>query len=79
MKARDVLELDEFDEIMTGFAQPASGPGGGNSPFWVIVRNGQTGTIRELCLQPQQQSPELVRWYSVLAAIQVRIMELLNK
>ncbi len=79
MKARDVLELDEFDEIITGYALPVSGPGWGNSPFWVIVRNGQTGIIRDLCLQPEQQSPELLHWYGVLAAIHGRIVEILNK
>ena len=78
MKSKDVLGLGEFDEILTGYALPANGPGWSNSPFWVIVRNRQTGLIKEECLQPEQQSPELRDWYVALAAVQARIMEILK-
>ena len=78
MKAKDVLNLGEFDEILTGYAKPASGPGWSNSPFWVIVRDRQTGEFRELCLQPEQQPLELQDWYGICTLVQAKIMRMLN-
>ena len=78
MKVKDVLKLDEFDEIITGYAQPASGPGWGNSPFWVIVKNRQTGVIRELCLQPDQQPSELRDLYGIYTLVQDKIKKALE-
>ena len=56
------LKLNPGDYIITTYAQPASGPGWGNTPVWVLVK-GADGKIREECLQPDQQTRDMVLLY----------------
>lgn len=60
------LVLDERDRIVTVYAQPADGPGWNNRPLWVIYRDGQ-GNLRETCLQPHEQTPEMQMLYTLQA------------
>lgn len=54
------------DSIVTAYAERASGPGWSNAPAWVIVR-GRDGNLREHCLQPDEQSYDIVAAYDFSA------------
>ena len=60
-------------EVLTAYAEPASGPGWSNRPLWVIVR-GHDGMLRQECLQPEQMGVDLLSLYDVLAAVQKAVM-----
>lgn len=59
--------MTKDDYIITAYAERASGPGWANSPVWIIVRDGN-GIIRQECLQPDEQSAEVLALYEVSAA-----------
>lgn len=61
------LTLAPDERIVTAYAQRASGPGWSNAPVWVIVRDGN-GRLRELCIQPDEQTREMLMLYDVAAA-----------
>jgi hypothetical protein len=58
--------LRKDDKIVTAYAEPAAGPGWSNQPLWVIVRRG--GELFEECLQPHEQTAEMLTLYQVSAA-----------
>jgi hypothetical protein len=60
--------IAKTDTIITAFASPAAGPGWANSPVWIVVRS-QDGSYREVCLQPEEQSPEMLALYDVSATV----------
>ena len=61
------------DVIVTAYAQPCAGPGWGNSPIWVVVKNGD-GKLREECIQPDEQTECMYKLYSVCAAAHSSLM-----
>lgn len=68
-KVARLLNLEPGDSIVCAYARPASGPGWSNFPLWVIVMNGDK-ELRTECLQPEQQTPEMLTLYNVnLAAV----------
>lgn len=62
-------KLGEHDVVITAYAEPAVGPGWANQPVWVVVRSRLDGTIRQICLQPFEQSAEMLYLYSISAAV----------
>lgn len=56
------------DWIITVYAQSANGPGWANQPLWVVVR-GIDGVIREECLQPAEQSRDMLVMYGISEAV----------
>ena len=40
-------------------------PGWGNAPIWVIVRSKLDGSLREECIQPNEQTEEMQTLYQV--------------
>lgn len=60
-----LVRLPEFDRIVCAYARKASGPGWSNRPVWVVVEDRRTGKMREECIQPDQQSEELLRLYDI--------------
>lgn len=54
--------------VVTAFAEPASGPGWTNQPIWVIVRDADQN-LQELCIQPEEQTPEMHALYQVSHAV----------
>lgn len=59
--------IDKDDTIITAFAEPASGPGWGNSPIWVIVRD-RYHNLRQEVIQPKDQTPEMLSHYHISMA-----------
>jgi hypothetical protein len=72
-KVKKPLHLKDGDVFVTAYAQPASGPGWGNSPLWVVIRT-RDGRLREECLQPEDQPAPIRQIYSIAAEVQ-RMME----
>lgn len=57
--------IKKTDHIVTAYAQSGSGPGWGNAPIWVIVRSKLDGTLREECIQPEDQTKDMMLLYRV--------------
>lgn len=60
--------LAPSEHIVTVYAEPASGPGWSNSPLWVVVR-AVDGSLREECIQPPEQTNEMVLLYAIAACV----------
>jgi hypothetical protein len=52
------------DRVICAYAEPASGPGWSNMPLWVVVRD-KGGNLAERCLQPEEQSAEIIALYRI--------------
>ena len=59
--------ISKNDTIVTAYCCSASGPGWGNSPIWVIVRD-REGKMREECIQPKEQTRDMWVLYGVSQA-----------
>lgn len=58
-----VTQHNEY-QIVTAWAESASGPGWANQPVWVLVRE-RCGKLRIECLQPDEQSRDIHTLYRV--------------
>lgn len=65
------MKLDKHDHIVCAYAEHASGPGWSNAPIWVIVRDARDGSLRQECIQPDDQTLEMYALYAVSAAAHV--------
>ena len=61
-----VTKHNEY-QIVTAWAESASGPGWANQPVWVLVRE-RCGKLRIECLQPDEQSRDIHTLYRVSSA-----------
>ena len=59
-----MFKLNDRESVVTAYAESASGPGWGNSPVWVIVRDG-SGLLRQECIQPDEQNDQIGWLYAV--------------
>ena len=57
------IPLSRTERIVTAYAEPAAGPGWANTPLWVIIEDGATGKVRQVCLQPSEQTAEMHTLY----------------
>jgi hypothetical protein len=55
-------------QIVTAWAESASGPGWANQPVWVLVRS-LSGDLRIECLQPEEQTPTMQTLHSISATV----------
>lgn len=55
------------EHIVTAYAESADGPGWANAPIWVIIRQ-EDGTLCWECIQPKDQTAEMVILYKVSQA-----------
>lgn len=62
------MKLATDDHIICAYAEHASGPGWSNTPIWVIVRDARDGSLRQECIQPDEQTAEMYTLYPVSAA-----------
>lgn len=60
----EVVRLEPNEYIVTAYASPASGPGWANSPICVVILNSATGKMREDCIQPADQTAEMLTLYA---------------
>ena len=72
------LKLGERDTIVCCYAQPVHGPGWSNTPLWVIIRDGD-GFLREECLQPRDQGPDVRRIYGIAAEVHEAMLSAVGK
>lgn len=63
LKKRQRAELGENEYVVTAYAERASGPGWANQPIWVIIRDRTTSQMREWCIQPEDQTEEMMTLY----------------
>lgn len=63
------MKFGEHDKVMVAWAEPARGPGWANQPIWVLVRSQLDGGLRIECVQPGEQSREMLLLYGVSAAV----------
>ncbi len=59
------MKLGEHDTIITADAESANGPGWANQPIWVVVKSRLDGAIRVECIQPNEQSREMLTLYRI--------------
>ena len=72
-----MIKLGHGECIFTAFAEPCSGPGWANTPIVVIIRK-TGGKLREVWLQPEEQTERMNILYNVSAtatAAMVRAVE----
>lgn len=65
---RAALRLKDGDRIAYIRAERAAGPGWQNAPLWIIVRE-SGGKLREECLQPNEQTRDMLLLYRAAEAI----------
>jgi hypothetical protein len=70
-RCRAEVYNDLDDRIVTVWCERHSGPGWGNSPVHVIIRDGN-GKLREEWLQPDDQPQELDAIYDAAEALNIR-------
>ncbi|MEE4383750.1 MAG: hypothetical protein V2J02_17250 [Pseudomonadales bacterium] len=58
----------DWPRVVTVYAQPASGPGWGNSPVWVVLRE-RDGTLRQECIQPEDQTAGMRHLYRIASEV----------
>lgn len=63
------LAIEEGERILTAYAEPSSGPGWSNRPVWIIVA-GRDNKLRQECLQPDEQTVEMLSLYGIAAEVQ---------
>jgi hypothetical protein len=56
------------ETVLTAFAESASGPGWANSPIWVVVRKNGTSEYMVRCIQPGEQTEEMITLYTISQA-----------
>lgn len=61
------LKIGKNEHVLTAFGEYATGPGWANRPLWVIVR-GADQKLREECIQPADQTPEMNALFRVSVA-----------
>jgi hypothetical protein len=61
-------------EIVAAWAEPCSGPGWANTPLWYLVRD-VSGALRIECLQPDEQTREMLVLYGLCAAAHGALLE----
>lgn len=55
--------------IVTAYPERAEGPGWRNEPLWIVVR--VNGDLREVCLQPDEQTDAMRSLFRVCEAAHV--------
>ncbi len=61
------IKLTENERVICAYAEKASGPGWSNRPVFVVIESKCTGGIRTECIQPDQQSEEMLTIYDFAA------------
>ena len=57
------------DIVETAWARPSNGPGWHNQPLWMLIRRRTTGELRVECVQPHEQTGEMLLVYKAAAAM----------
>lgn len=71
------LKINKDDRIVTAWPEYVSGPGWANRPIWVIVRDGN-GKLRMECIQPEDQTENIMRLFPICAVAHSEFMSTLN-
>lgn len=77
--SRKRLKLEKGERIVTAFAEPAAGPGWGNTPIWVVIYSSMTGDYRQECIQPNEQTAEMHYLYSMAAAAHLAMVRAVER
>ncbi len=59
------MKFEEHDRILAAYAENAQGPGWANQPVWCVVRSCLDGSVRMECLQPSEQSSDVMKLYRI--------------
>ena len=63
------IKLHKDEKIIAVVPQFASGPGWANRPLWVYIEQHATNKLRTECIQPEDQTPEMLALFSPGAAM----------
>lgn len=72
------LNVKKDEHIICCYAEYCNGPGWSNALLWYLVKD-VNGKIREECLQPQEQSNDVLTLFPVLAAAHGQMLKALKK
>ncbi|KKN08165.1 hypothetical protein LCGC14_1059420 [marine sediment metagenome] len=64
-------------KIISAWAEPAAGPGWANTPVWYIYRDDE-GLLQQDCLQPAEQSRDIINLYAIDHAVHSRLLGLVE-
>lgn len=78
-KTKKTVRLLHTEYVETAYAQLASGPGWANSPIWIVITDAATGKTRKECLQPSEQTPEMLCIYHLCALAHASLMNEVRK
>lgn len=67
MSKKRKITLNGAEYILTAYAKPTCGPGWANAAIWVVVHDPATGKMRDIALQPDEQTREMRTIYSMCA------------
>ncbi len=73
------FKFTEHDKIVAVFAESAHGPGWANQPLWVVVRSNLDGSFRRECIQPQDQTAEMLYLYRISEATHMAMKSAVQK
>jgi len=59
------MKLNKNEYVVTAYASRASGPGWANTPIWVVIKDGETGKMREECIQPDDHTEGMRTLYHI--------------
>lgn len=59
---------------IAAWGERCSGPGWSNSPVWVLVRDTGDGSYHLDCLQPEEQTAEIVTLFRISAEVSAAML-----
>ncbi len=69
------FKLREHDYIVTAYAEYAHGPGWANWPVWVVIKSRLDSTYRIECIQPEDQSAEILNIWQIANVVNKQFTE----
>lgn len=69
-----MIKLGRSERIIAVVPEYAAGPGWANQCAWVYIEHTPTKLLRTVCLQPDEQPPELMTLFRAGAAMHVALV-----
>lgn len=69
------IHLARGERVIAVVPEKCGGPGWRNAPVWVYITNSITGESRDECLQPTEQTPEMLRLFDIGAAVHSALVD----
>jgi len=76
-KKHKILGKDDY--LVTAYPQYCAGPGWANTPVWLIIKNNESGKLREECIQPNEFSKDMHLLFNVALSAHNVFLNAVNK